>query len=205
MHITEMIRKYFIMGSQNCTRAPEEILQEALEAGITAFQYREKGRDALTGRAKIELGKKLRKLCQDYNVPFIINDDVELATILEVDGIHVGQDDTPIERLREQFPNLILGLSVSNETELEKSPIELVDYVGAGPMFITQSKEDAKTPVGTKWVARLRELHPKLPIVAIGGITTENAPEVLAAGADGVAVISAITQAEHIYDAVKKL
>src|SRR5690625_2872567 len=105
MHITEMIRKYFIMGSQNCTRAPEEILQEALEAGITAFQYREKGRDALTGRAKIELGKKLRKLCQNYNVPFIINDDVELATILEVDGIHVGQDDTPIERLREQFPN----------------------------------------------------------------------------------------------------
>ena len=87
------LRKYFIMGSQNCDRDPEEILLEAIKAGITAFQFREKGKGSLDGEAKVELGKKLRELCRNYDIPFFINDDVELATTFDVDGIHVGQDD----------------------------------------------------------------------------------------------------------------
>lgn len=199
------LRKYFIMGSQDCDRDPEIILQEAIDAGITAFQFREKGKGSLNDEAKIDLGKKLRALCRNHNIPFFINDDVELATTLDVDGIHVGQDDEKIANLRSEFPNLLIGLSVSNEAELKRSPIHLVDYVGAGPIFGTTSKDDAKAAVGTEWIKFLRNKHRYLPIVGIGGINTSNAQQVIEAGADGVAVISAITKSENIYTTVSSL
>ena len=199
------LRKYFIMGSQDCDRDPEIILQEAIDAGITAFQFREKGKGSLNGEAKIDLGEKLRALCRNHNIPFFINDDVELATTLDVDGIHVGQDDEKIVNLQSEFPNLLIGLSVSNEAELKRSPIHLVDYVGAGPIFGTTSKDDAKAAVGTEWIKFLRNKHRYLPIVGIGGINTSNAQQVIEAGADGVAVISAITKSENIYTTVSSL
>src|SRR5699024_8133417 len=83
-----IVIKYFIMGSQNCSRQPEEILLEAIEAGITVFQYREKGPNSLKFNEKIKLGKKLRQICLDYDIPFIINDNSELIDLLNVDGIH---------------------------------------------------------------------------------------------------------------------
>lgn len=199
------LRKYFIMGSQNCDRDPEEILLEAIKAGITAFQFREKGKGSLDGEAKVELGKKLRELCRNYDIPFFINDDVELATTLDVDGIHVGQDDEKISNLRIKFPHLLIGLSVSNEEELKNSPIHLADYVGAGPVFGTTSKDDAKAPVGTEWITFLRNKHRYLPIVGIGGINPSNARKVIKAGADGVAVISAITKSKDIFTTVNSL
>lgn len=199
------LRKYFIMGSQNCERDPEEILREAIAAGITVFQFREKGTGSLSGEEKIQLGKRLREICRDGGIPFIINDDIELAELLDVDGIHVGQDDTDVEVLREKFPDLYIGLSVSNEKELANSPIHLVDYVGAGPVFATSSKEDAKKPVGIEWIQCLRKKHPELPIVAIGGINESNAHQIIEAGADGVAVISAITKSKNIIETVRNL
>src|SRR4051812_27257966 len=102
--IKQSLRKYFIMGSQNCKRNPVEILAEATEAGITAFQFREKGDGCLAGEARLELGKQLRAICKRSDIPFIVNDDVELANILDADGIHVGQDDLPVETLRKIFP-----------------------------------------------------------------------------------------------------
>src|SRR5699024_2717694 len=194
MAIKNHLRKYFIMGSQNCDSDPEAILHEALEAGITAFQFREKGKGSLAGEEKRALGKKLRRLCSQYDVPFFINDDIELVDVLDADGIHVGQTDTPIDIVRSRFPDRLVGLSVSNRSELEKSPLHLVDYIGAGPVYTTASKDDAKNAVGTEWIQFLRDKFPKLPIVGIGGIHIENASEVLQAGADGVAVISAITK-----------
>ena len=205
MNAKEYVRKYFIMGSQNCSRNPIHILHEALEAGITAFQYREKGAGALTGREKVELGKSLRQLCARYDIPFFMNDDVELAIKLEADGIHVGQQDTPVADIRANYPHLQIGLSISNVKELQQSPLELVDYIGVGPIFPTTTKEDAKEAVTTKWVTYVRHKHPNMVIVGIGGITTENATEVIRAGADGVAVISTITNAKDIAQTVKKL
>lgn len=193
------------MGSQNCDRNPEEILREAIAAGITAFQFREKGTGSLRGDEKISLGKKLRAICRESGIPFIINDDVDLVDVFEVDGIHVGQDDTDVKILREKYPELFIGLSVSNENELNNSPIDLVDYVGAGPVFATSSKEDAKKPVGVEWIQFLRQEHPELPIVGIGGINETNAHEVIEAGADGVAVISAITKSKNIAETVRNL
>src|SRR5690625_2452092 len=110
------------MGSQNCDRDPVYILTEAIKGGITAFQYREKGVNALIGEAKITLGKKLRAICKENNIPFFINDDIELINVLDVDGVHVGQDDTPVNDIRRDYPNILIGLSVSNKSELQKSP-----------------------------------------------------------------------------------
>lgn len=203
--LKKFLRKYFIMGSQNCERDPEVILQKAISAGITIFQFREKGIGSLSGEEKISLGKRLREICRENRIPFIINDDVELVEILDVDGIHVGQGDTSVEVLREKFPDLYIGLSVSNVEELRNSPIDLVDYVGAGPVFATSSKEDAKQPVGVEWIRYLRKKHPELPIVGIGGINESNAKQVIEAGADGVAVISAITKSKDIEKTVHNL
>src|SRR5690625_1628698 len=205
INIRKQLRKYFIMGSQNCDRDPVDILTEAVSAGITAFQYREKGHAALTGHAKLELGKQLREICASHQIPFIVNDDIELVEPLEADGIHVGQDDLSVVEIRKLFPNKIIGLSVSNANELGQSPISLVDYIGAGPMYETATKLDAKAVVGVEWIENLRAQFPDLPIVGIGGINTDNAPAVLQAGADGVAVISVITQATNIKRAVEKL
>lgn len=193
------------MGSQDCLRNPVDILREAIEAGITVFQYREKGIGSLAKDEKIALGLELRNLCRKHHIPFIINDDVDLVEILEVDGIHVGQDDMNVENIREKFGDILIGLSVSNKDELASSPLHLVDYVGAGPVFRTSSKADAKNPVGVAWIKHLRNKHPNLPIVGIGGINETNATEVMEAGADGVAVISAIAKSDDIVRTVQQL
>ncbi|WP_121641395.1 thiamine phosphate synthase [Virgibacillus sp. Bac330] len=193
------------MGSQNCDRDPKQVLREAIQAGITAFQYREKGSDALSGNQKIQLGKELRAICCQHNIPFFINDDVELTEVLETDGIHVGQDDKDAKELRQQFPNKWIGLSVSNLEELHASPLDYVDYLGVGPIFPTSTKEDAKMAVGTGFITEIKRLYPNMPIVGIGGINTENAAAVMEAGADGVSVISAITKAPDIEEAIAKL
>lgn len=204
-NLKQQLRKYFIMGSQNCRRDPVKILEEAIQGGITSFQFREKGTGSLTGISKIKLGEQLRSICRNYNVPFFINDDIDLVDLLDVDGIHVGQGDMPIEEIKKLFPNKTIGLSVSNHQELNDSPIELVDYVGAGSVYTTLTKEGAKKAVGLEWVKTLRSQFPSLPIVGIGGITIDNADNVLDAGADGIAVISEITEAKNVQDIISKL
>ncbi|WP_100012327.1 thiamine phosphate synthase [Lentibacillus sediminis] len=203
--IRQMLRKYFIMGSQDCISDPVEILEAAAKAGITAFQFREKGQGSLSGEAKLELGKQLREICFHYDIPFFINDDIKLAEPLQADGIHIGQDDTPAAAVRRQFPDKLIGLSLSNPDEVDQSPLSLIDYAGAGPVFATGSKADAKTAVGTEWITSLRKQFPDLPIVGIGGITPANAASVLEAGAGGVAFISAVSRAINIRQAVQSM
>ena len=202
--VRKSLRKYFIMGSQDCKRDPAEILKAAAAGGITAFQFREKGKGALTGEAKVNLGKELRSICRQNKIPFIMNDDVELVNVLDADGIHVGQGDTSVVKLRKLFPEKIIGLSVSRN-ELADSPLEYVDYVGAGDIFGTSSKTHDKSAVGLEWIAELSSQYRNLPIVGIGGINTRNAASVIEAGADGVSVISAIAKADNIEETVKQL
>ncbi|MDM8100297.1 thiamine phosphate synthase [Oceanobacillus oncorhynchi] len=201
----ELLRKYFIMGSQNCHRDPNAVLEEALAAGITAFQFREKGTGSLSGEKKLQLGRELRERCRAHDVPFFINDDIELAEELEVDGIHVGQDDMPVKEVRTRFSDKIIGLSISTQEELDRSPLELVDYIGVGPIFTTSTKEDSKQTVGLEWIHTIRAQFPNIPIVAIGGIQTENAHSAIEAGADGVSFITAVTEADDIKEAADKL
>ncbi|WP_047985868.1 thiamine phosphate synthase [Ornithinibacillus californiensis] len=203
--LAKKLRKYFVMGSQNCNHDPVVTLKLAAKAGITAFQFREKGIGSLTGVHKLELGKKLREICWECGVLFIVNDDIDLVEPLEADGIHVGQEDLSVQEIRELMPDKIIGLSVSNTDELNQSPIEIINYLGAGPIFGTKTKADAKEPVGVKWISTIRRHYPKIPLVGIGGIDITNAYQVIDAGADGVAVISAIAHAPNIASAVKKL
>ncbi|UOR10927.1 thiamine phosphate synthase [Halobacillus amylolyticus] len=205
MNLQERLRKYLIMGSQNCQRDSVAILEEAIAGGITAFQFREKGPNALEGEEKLELGLKLRQLCRKHHVLFIVNDDSVLVEPLEADGIHVGQDDMDVEDLRSTFPNKIIGLSVSSEAEVRNSAIDVVDYLGAGPVFGTSTKVDAKAPVGVEWITSVKAMFPDMPLVGIGGITAQNSRSVLVAGADGVSVISAVTHADDVRSVVEQL
>lgn len=186
---------YFILGSQNVTnRDPLLILEQALEGGITSFQFREKGPGSKKGNAKLELAKQMQKLCKCYDVPFFVNDDVELAIELHADGIHVGQDDESIESIRKVVPkNMKIGLSVTNLTQAIEAEQLAVDYIGVGPIFSTATKNDAKQPIGLEGLKEIKKSVPNIPIVAIGGIKKENVRSIREAGADGVSVISAIS------------
>ena len=104
------------------------------------FQFREKGPTSLDGVEKEHLAIDLLKLCHDYQVPFIVNDDVDLAEKINADGIHVGQDDENVKSFAERFKDKIIGLSIGNEKEYYHSDLEHVDYIGVGPMFATISK-----------------------------------------------------------------
>ncbi|PTH26730.1 thiamine phosphate synthase [Staphylococcus auricularis] len=202
----KQLRLYFIAGMQDVVSdtSLKDILTEALEAGITLFQYREKGPGSLTGEEKVNEAKALQQLCHQYDVPFIVNDDVALAKAIDADGIHVGQDDAEVAQFAEQFEGKIIGLSVGNVEEYQQSDLSHVDYIGVGPMYTTISKADAEAPVGPEMIPELRQYVQDLPIVGIGGITTENYDQVLEAGADGISVISAITRSKNVTKTVQK-
>lgn len=194
---------YFIMGTQNCVERPLDVLEEALKAGITMFQLREKGEGSLNGQNLEQFALNCKMLCKQYNVPFIVNDDVELALKIDADGVHVGQDDIALEAIRSKFANKIVGVSVHTKEEMHKAVAGGADYVGIGPIYETKSKADAKKPAGVAFLHQARVMYPEFPIVAIGGIEEQNALEVRRAGADGVAVISAICQSTNRRETVE--
>ncbi|KIQ94306.1 Thiamine-phosphate synthase [Anoxybacillus thermarum] len=196
---------YFVMGSVDCTKDPLAVLDEAIEGGITMFQFREKGKGALTGVEKYRLAEKLFERCLAHNIPFIVNDDVDLALALQADGVHVGQEDEAAERVRDRIGDRYLGVSVHNLNEVKQALSARADYVGLGPIFPTVSKKDAKQACGLAMIEHIRAHEKHVPIVAIGGITQQTAKQVIEAGADGIAVISAICRAEQIREQTKRL
>jgi thiamine-phosphate pyrophosphorylase len=195
---------YFIMGSRDTGgRNPVEVLRQAIEGGITCFQFREKGSD-LTPRETVELGRQLRAVCREHGIPFIVNDRVDLALILDADGVHIGQEDLPVPDVRRIIGSRLLGVSTETVEEARRAVAEGADYLGVGPMFATSTKPDAGDPIGPSAITRIRrEIGAEIPLVGIGGVTPERAPEVLAAGADGVAVISAISRAASPVEAAR--
>lgn len=205
INLSSYLRKYLVFGTPNCSKDPLVILEEAIEGGITAFQFREKGPFSLNWKEKVNLGSKLRKLCHINNVLFIVNDDLDLAQELESDGVHVGQGDMNVEKIKRVNPHLLVGLSVSTLEEVKKSSMEKIDYIGAGPVFSTETKEDTKPVVGVKWIKQLKDLYPHLPVIGIGGINKGNVEQVLKAGADGIAFVSAVTKSNNIVEEVHQL
>ncbi|EJQ40894.1 thiamine-phosphate pyrophosphorylase [Bacillus cereus BAG5X1-1] len=203
--MSRLLPVYFIMGSNNCMKEPLQVLRDALEGGITIFQLREKGEGALTGEKRIDFAKELQALCKEYGVPFIVNDDVELALELDADGVHVGQDDEGITSVRKKMGDKIIGVSTHTIEEARWAIENGADYLGVGPIFPTSTKKDTKAVQGTKGLKYFREQEITIPIVGIGGITIENTASVIEAGADGVSVISAISLAESAYESTKKL
>lgn len=201
----QWMKVYFIMGSLNCTEKPEVVLEEALRGGITLFQYREKGEGCLLGDEKVELARRLQQLCKTYQVPFIINDDIEMMEKLDADGLHVGQEDGNLQEIRNRIPGKIFGVSVHNDEEAKRALALGADYLGVGPTFPTATKTDTRNINGIDVLKDLRGRGITAPIVGIGGINENNASKVIQAGADGVAVITAISSQSNPQEATKML
>ena len=202
----ELLKLYFICGTTTCLgKDLYTVVEDALKGGITLFQFREKGKGALEGKEKLELAIKLQNLCKKYNVPFIVNDDIELALEIDADGVHVGQDDLGVDEIRKLMPNKIIGLSIGNEEELKQSKVEYVDYVGVGPVYVTQSKDDAGGAIGYEGLELMRRFLPQMPLVAIGGIQTQHIKDVMKTNVDGVSIISAISYSENIEETVREM
>ncbi|OOP88649.1 thiamine-phosphate diphosphorylase [Helicobacter pylori] len=198
---------YHIKGGKNDRiNALLETLELALQSQITAFQFRQKGDLALQDPIEIKrLALECQKLCQKYGAPFIINDEVRLALELKADGVHVGQEDMAIEEVVTLCQKrLFIGLSINTlEQALKARHLDHIAYLGVGPIFPTLSKKDAKEVVGVELLKKIRDSGVKKPLIAIGGITTDNASKLREYG--GIAVISAITQAKDKALAVGKL
>jgi len=198
------LKLYFIMGSVNCRKSPAEVLTEAIAGGITMFQFREKGAGSLSAQDTLALGKQLQLICRSHGVPFIVNDDIALALALDADGVHVGQDDEPVQQIRQQLgQHKIVGVSAHTLAEARLAVSGGADYLGIGPVYPTVSKEDAKPASGTVLIEEIRRHGLTVPLVGIGGITAENSAPVITAGADGISVISAIAGAGNIPQAAR--
>ncbi|PYZ92324.1 thiamine phosphate synthase [Salipaludibacillus keqinensis] len=194
--LKQALSVYFISGTTNVNRPLPNVLTEAISGGITLFQFREKGSGCLTNKAKRDMAEKLFQVCKDHQIGFIINDDVELAIAMNADGIHIGQKDAGASITRKMIgENMILGVSVHTIEEAKQAVADGADYLGVGPIFQTNSKQDAEEVCGPERIMDMRKSGINLPIVAIGGITVEKTPEIKRAGADGVSIISAIASA----------
>ncbi|MCY9664943.1 thiamine phosphate synthase [Paenibacillus alginolyticus] len=204
--LRKALRLYLVMGSPNCGGAdPAAVLEAAIAGGITMFQFREKGAGALQGAAKLELGARLRRLCAQHAIPFIVNDDEGLALELAADGIHIGQEDAPAADIRQRLKNMIVGVSAHDLAEAQAALAEGADYLGVGPQYATRTKPDAREVQGPAAIQRIRAGGIRLPLVGIGGIDATNASHVIRAGADGVAVVSAIASAHSPREAAAEL
>ncbi|RLM53419.1 thiamine phosphate synthase [Halobellus sp. Atlit-31R] len=185
-------------------RGTATVVRKAIAGGVDAVQLREKHASAID---RYELGQELRELTREADVPLIINDRVDLAVALGADGVHLGDDDLPVEVAREQLgADTIVGRSVSGPEAARMAETAGADYLGVGAVFATGTKNtrESESEIGIDTVAAVVDAV-SIPVVAIGGITTENAGRVAAAGADGVAAVTAITEADDPAAATRKL
>ncbi|MCS7282230.1 MAG: thiamine phosphate synthase [Anaerolineae bacterium] len=183
-------------------RSHLEVIRAAIAGGATVVQYREKEG---TTRRMIEEARALRELTRQAGVLFIVNDRVDIALAVDADGVHVGQDDMPASLARKLMgPGKIVGVSVDNLEQALQAERDGADYVGAGPIFATPTKPDAAPPIGLEGLAEICR-GVSIPVIAIGGINAENAGTVIAAGAAGIAVVSAVVAAPDVEAAARRL
>ncbi|MFY0544246.1 thiamine phosphate synthase [Brevibacillus sp. H7] len=207
--LREKLCVYLVIGTQDCGHSVERtvsVVREALAGGIGTVQLRDKG-SKLTKEERYSLALRLLQLCRENDALFFINDDVELAVRVQADGIHVGQDDMPLAQVQQLVgPDMYIGISAGTPEEAMAALSGGADYLGVGAMYVTASKADAGEPIGPAGLAEIRQaVGAELPIVGIGGITAGNCSPVIAAGADGVAVISAISRAKSPRHAAQQL
>ena len=199
---------YLVLGSDVCRgRAVTEVVAAALQGGVTAVQLREK---AGTDRERYALACAVQELIVRHNagrpvpVLFLVNDRLDLAIAAGADGCHLGQDDLPIPVARRLARHLVLGTSVESEVEAHRAWVEGCDYVGTGPVYATSTKGDAGEPYGPAIVRRIKAAVP-IPVVGSGGTPAATAGPVWAAGADGVAVASAVAATDDPAAAARAL
>ncbi len=182
-------------------RSYAKATEAVIKGGARLIQLRDKERNK---EELLEIAGRMRKICRLLEVPFIMNDNLDIALAVDADGLHLGQDDLPVKTARLLLPvGKILGCSVRTVQEAQKAQSDGADYIGVGSMYSTSTKESAEV-VGPERVKEIKQAV-DLPIVAIGGINSKNLPEVLAAGADSAAVISNVLGAADIEEATRRL
>jgi thiamine-phosphate pyrophosphorylase len=178
------------------------IIREAVDAGTTLVQLRGK---KLSTRQFMNLALEASEYLKSRNIPFIINDRIDIALSCEADGVHLGQEDLPLPFARQILgKQKLIGISVNTVKEAEEAEAKGANYIGVGPIYHTPSKEELRTILHLEGLRTIRE-KVKIPILAIGGIQAETARDVISAGADGIAVISALMASEDIRKATSKL
>jgi thiamine-phosphate pyrophosphorylase len=189
-------------GPQSRGRSHLEIARAALEGGADAIQIRDKSSPAYN---LCRLSAEIQPLARKYGALFVVNDRVDVAMVTGADGAHVGRDDLPAREARRLLPRpTVLGVSAATREAARKAERDGADYLGVGPIFATATKPDAGEALGIETLAAIARTV-SIPVVAIGGITLENVSEVIAAGATGAAVVSAVVTADDMTAATRAL
>jgi thiamine-phosphate pyrophosphorylase len=175
--------------------------------GATLVQLRDKHSET---RTMVEEARAIKQVLAPLAVPLVINDRLDVAMAAGADGVHLGQDDMAVEDARRLLgPKAVIGLSIKSVGEAEAARLDLINYVGTGGVYATSSKQQKNAPIGPDGLARilatLRQRAPDMPVCGIAGIDASNAAEVIAAGADGIAVISALSLAPDPEAAAREL
>jgi thiamine-phosphate pyrophosphorylase len=200
--LRDRLAVYFVADPEQTARDFLELVGEALAGGATTVQLRAK---RMGGREMLELAGAMRDRCREAGALFIVNDRVDVAMACDADGVHVGMQDLPLDATRRLLgSDAIIGFSPLEMSDVLRARAEGADYVGLGPVFGTASKADAQPPLGLAGLAR-QAAAVAMPSVGIGGIDAANAPAVIRAGVDGVAVISAIQNAADPRQATAEL
>jgi thiamine-phosphate pyrophosphorylase len=201
--LRQTLRLYLVTDTTACLDRPLlDVVASAVQGGVGCVQLREKRLDT---RAFIATAIALKALLAPRGVALVINDRVDVALACGADGVHLGQSDMPIEMARRLLPpHVFVGLSVESPQQVRDADGLDIDYLGVSPVFATPTKTDTGTPWELDGLRRLRAAT-DLPLVAIGGIHAGNVRAVMAAGADGVAVVSAICSAEQPRHAAAQL
>lgn len=186
---------YAILSADVFPGAPEGWARRLAEAGVQVIQYRDK----LSSSARLlETARSLVSLCRSHNFRLIVNDRADIAALSGAAGVHVGQDDLPVESARRVCgAQACIGVSTHNLDQFRAAIATSADYIAVGPIFATSTKQNPDPVVGLEFIRRARALTQK-PLIAIGGITAERAPEVYAAGADSIAVASDLASASDL-------
>jgi len=183
-------------------RSSLEVVQEAVEGGVTLVQLREK---AATTRAFYDEGWRIRGFLRSRGIPLIVNDRIDIALVLDAEGVHLGQDDMPVPVARQILgAHRIIGVSVFDAQEAREAERAGADYLGLSPIFLTATKPDLSRPIGLQGIPAIRQ-SVKIPLVGIGGLDETNAYDAVRAGLDGVAVVSAVCSRRHPKEAARAI
>lgn len=192
---------YFITDRKLSKKSVERTVGEAIAGGVNIVQYREKELPTLE---ILRVAENIRDMTREADVLFLVNDRIDIALAVDADGVHLGTEDMPIEVARKLLGNKIIGLTVHNVKEAKEAQRKGADYVGISPIFATDTKKDAGEPSGIGLIQDVKAAV-KIPQVAIGGITEGNLQQVIDAGSECVAMISAVVTNDSITKTVREI
>lgn len=183
-------------------RSNIEVVRDMIKAGVKIIQYREKDKKKID---KYNQCLEIRAMTKAAKVTFIVNDDVDIAMLVKADGVHIGQDDLPIEKVRELVGDeMIIGLSTHSPQQAEDAVRRGADYIGVGPIYKTYTKKDVCDPVGLGYLSYVAQ-NIDIPYVAIGGIKEHNMNEVTGCGAKCIAMVTEIVGADNICEKIRSV